>query len=56
MMSVLFNTLSGFVIAFLPRGRHLLISWAQSPSAVILDMMCNDMKIFAWQKDYSYTY
>ena len=37
-MSLLFNTLSGFVIAFLPRGRHLLISWAQSPSAVILEL------------------
>ena len=28
-MSVLFNTLSGFVIAFLPRSKHLLISWLQ---------------------------
>ena len=36
-MSLLFNTLSGFVIAFLPRSRHLLISWLQSPSAVILE-------------------
>ena len=35
-MSLLFNTLSGFVIAFLPRSKHLLISWLQSPSAVIL--------------------
>ena len=30
-MSLLFNTLSRFVIAFLPRIRHLLISWLQSP-------------------------
>ena len=34
-MSLLFNTLSRFVIAFLPRSKHLLISWLQSPSAVI---------------------
>ena len=36
-MSLLFNTLSRFVIAFLPKGKHLLISWLQSPSAVILE-------------------
>ena len=36
-MSLLFNMLSRFVIAFLPRSRHLLISWLQSPSAVILE-------------------
>ena len=35
-MSLLFNTLSRLVIAFLPR-KHLLISWLQSPSAVILE-------------------
>ena len=35
-MSLLFNMLSRLVIAFLPRGKHLLISWLQSPSAVIL--------------------
>ena len=34
-MSMLFNMLSGFVIIFLPRSKHLLISWLQSPSAVI---------------------
>ena len=34
-MSLLFNMLSGLVIAFLPKGKHLLISWLQSPSAVI---------------------
>ena len=32
-----FQTLSGFVITFLPRSNHLLISWLQSPSAVILE-------------------
>ena len=36
-MSLLFNNLSGFVIAFLPRSKCLLISWLQSPSAVILE-------------------
>ena len=35
-MSLLLNTLSMFVIAFLPRSKHLLISWLQSPSEVIL--------------------
>ena len=37
MMSLLFNTLSRLVIAFIPRSKHLLISWLQSPSAVILE-------------------
>ena len=36
-MSLRFNTLSMFVIAFLPRSKHLLISWLQSPSTVILE-------------------
>ena len=36
-MSLLFNMLSMLVIAFLPRSKHLLISWLQSPSAVILE-------------------
>ena len=36
-MSLLFNMLSRFVIAFLPKSKHLLISWLQSPSTVILD-------------------
>ena len=36
-MSLLFNTLSRLVIAFLPSSKHLLISWLQSPSAVILE-------------------
>ena len=35
-MSLLFNMLSRLVITFLPRNKHLLISWPQSPSAVIL--------------------
>ena len=36
-MSLLFNMLFRFVIAFLPRSKRLLISWLQSPSAVILE-------------------
>ena len=36
-MSLLFNMLSRFVIAILPRSKRLLISWLQSPSAVILE-------------------
>ena len=36
-MSLLFNILSRFVIAFLPRSKCLLISWLQSPSAMILE-------------------
>ena len=36
-ISLLFNTLSRFVIDFLPRSRRLLISWLQSPPAVILE-------------------
>ena len=36
-MSLLFNMLSRFVIACLPRSKHLLISWLQSPSTVILE-------------------
>ena len=34
-MSLLFNMLSRLVIVFLPRSKHLLISWHQSPSAVV---------------------
>ena len=37
-MSLLFNMLSKLVINFLPRSRYLLISWLQSPSAVILEI------------------
>ena len=36
-MSLLFNMLSRLIIAFLPRSKHLLNSWLQSPSAVILE-------------------
>ena len=37
LISLLFNMLSRLVIAFLPRSKHLLISWLQSPSAVIFE-------------------
>ena len=40
-MSLLFNMLSRLVINFLPRSKHLLISWLQSPSAVILESKKN---------------
>ena len=36
-MSLLFNILSRFGITFLPRSKRLLVSWLQSPSAVILE-------------------
>ena len=36
-MSLLFNMLSRFLMAFLLKSKHLLISWLQSPSAVILE-------------------
>ena len=36
-MSLLFNMLSRLVITFLPRSKHLLISWLQSPSAGVLE-------------------
>ena len=41
-MSLLLNILSRLVITFLPRSDHLLISWLQSPSAVILSVFCSD--------------
>ena len=48
-MSLLFNMLSRLVIAFLPRSKHLLISWLQSPSAVILEpkkIVCHCFRCF----------
>ena len=36
-MSLLFNILSGLVLTFIPRSKRLLISWLQSPFAVILE-------------------
>ena len=40
-MSLLLNMLSRLVITFLPRSKRLLISWLQSPSAVILEPLCS---------------
>ena len=45
-MSLLFNMLSRLVIAFLTRNKHLLISWLQSPSAVILEPQNNSLLLF----------
>ena len=44
-MSMLFNTLSRLVITFLPRSKHLLISWLQPPLAVILELPPTPRKI-----------
>ena len=44
--SLLFNVLSRFVIAFLPRSKCLLISWLQSPSAVILEPRKKSLSLF----------
>ena len=45
-MSLLFNMLSRLVIAFLSRSKHLLISWLQSPYAVILEPHKNSLSLF----------
>ena len=45
-MSLLFNMLSRLVIAFLPRSKHLLISWLQSPSAVIFEPKKLSLSLF----------
>ena len=44
-MSLLFNILSKLVITSLPRSKHLLISWLQSPSAVILEPPCGGLPV-----------
>ena len=44
-MSLLFNMLSSLVITFLPRSKHLLISWLRSPSAVILEPPQNKVTV-----------
>jgi len=46
-MSLLFNMLSRLVITFLPRSKHLLISWLQSPSAVTLDPPKYSLSLFS---------
>ena len=56
-MSLLFNTLSRLVIAFLPRCNHLLISWLQSPSAVIFrvqeEEICHYFHLFPFYLPWS---
>ena len=49
-MSLLFNMLSRLVIAFLPRSNHLLISWLQSSSAVILEGLMLNLQ-YLWPPD-----
>ena len=49
-MSLLFNMLSRLVITFLPRSKHLLISWLQSPSAMILEPRKIKSATVAWNK------
>ena len=45
-MPLLFNMLSRFVIAFLPRSKHLLFSWLESPSTVILSLRKLSLSLF----------
>ena len=45
-MSLLFNMLSRLLISFLPRSKHLLLSWLQSPSAVVLEPPQNKVSPF----------
>ena len=54
-ISLAFNTLSGLVIAFLSRSKHLLISRLQSPSAVILEpkkMVAQIVVLIQEEKDF----
>ena len=46
LMSLSFNKLSKFVTAFIPRSKHLLISWLQSPSSVILESKKTECHFF----------
>ena len=45
-MSLLLNMLSRLIITFFPRSKHLLISWLQSPSAVILELRKKSQPLF----------
>src|SRR5574340_856086 len=51
-MSLLFNTLSRFVIAFLPRSKCLLIFWLQSPSTVVFEPKEIKSVIAPWKESY----
>ena len=46
-MSLLFNMLSRLIVTFLPRSKLLLISWLQSPSAVILEPLKNSLSLIS---------
>ena len=46
-MSLIYNTMSRLVITFLPRSKHLSISWLQSPSAVILEVPPKSLSLFS---------
>ena len=48
-MSLLFNMLSRFVMAFLPKGKCLLISWLQSLSAVIISYVASSQNLYSHQ-------
>ena len=50
-MFLLFNMLSRLVITFLPKGKRLLISWLQSPSAVILMFHYKLYQILTWREN-----
>ena len=52
-MSLLLNMLSGLVITFLPRSKRLLISWWQSPSAVILEPPKNKVTRYYFELTFS---
>ena len=51
-MSLLLNTLSRLVITFLPRSKHLLISWQKLPSAVILEppIIFDAFELWCWRR------
>ena len=53
-MSLLFNTLSRFILLFFPRRKHLLISWLQSPSTVILEPEICHFPLYLLSSDYSW--
>ena len=52
-MSLLLNMLSRLVITFLPRSKHLLISWLQSQSTVILEPRKIKIHVDVWQNQYN---
>jgi len=52
-MSLFFTMLSRLVIAFLPRNKHLLISWLWSPSAVILEPPKNKTRSWLWLRSWA---